>query len=202
MNDIPRLGYWSALVTFAAAAAYGVVQIGQLIGALTFPWDEIAIFGFSMLIPGPFVLSMVALDHTVSERKRIWTQAAIAFAVIYATLVTIVYPTQLAVVIPAKLAGHAADVQMLLVSKGTFMWVIDGVGYISMGLATLLAAGALADDRPNRWLRRFFIANGLLDPIIIAIYVFPSLILIGSLWLITAPGSMLLLAKHFKEKYV
>ena len=26
MNDIPQLGYWSAFVTFVAAAAYGVVH--------------------------------------------------------------------------------------------------------------------------------------------------------------------------------
>jgi hypothetical protein len=170
-------------------------------GALVFPADETTIFGFSMLIPVPFVLSLVALHHSVPEEKRLWTHAAIVLAAMYATLVTIVYPTQLAVVVPAKLAGAAADVQILLVSQGTFMWVIDGAGYILMGLATLFAAGAFAGDSANRWLRWFLIANGLLDPIIIAIYVFPSLLLVGSLWLVTAPGSMLLLALYFKKKH-
>jgi hypothetical protein len=201
MDNVARLGSWSALAAFTAAAGYGVVQIGQVVGALAFPSDEITIFGFSMLIPVPFVLSMVALHHSVPEEKRIWTHAAIVLAVMYATLVTIVYPTQLVVVVPAKLAGTAADVQTLLVSQGTFMWVIDGAGYVLMGLATLFAAGAFAGDRSNRWLRWFLIANGLLDPIIIAIYVFPSLLLVGSLWIITAPGSMLLLAMYFKKKY-
>jgi hypothetical protein len=200
MSSVAKLGFWSALMTFVTAAGYGVVQIGQVFGALTFPWDEITIFGFSMLIPVPFALSMVALHHTVPEEKRVWTHAAIVLAVMYATLVTIVYPTQLAVVVPAKLAGAGEDVQMLLVSQGTFMWVIDGAGYILMGVATLFAAGALANDSSSRWLRRFLIANGLLDPIIIAIYVFPSLLLVGSLWLVTAPGSMLLLAIYFRRR--
>jgi hypothetical protein len=201
MYSVARLGSWSALVTFAAAAGYGVVQIGQVVGALSFPWDETTIFGFSMLIPVPFVLSLVALHHSVPEEKRIWTHAAIVLGVMYATLVTIVYPTQLAVVVPAKLAGDAADVRMLLVSQGTFMWVIDGAGYLLMGLATLFAAGAFAGDPSNRWLRWFLIANGLLDPIIVAIYIFPSLLLVGSLWIITAPGSMILLAAYFKKRY-
>jgi hypothetical protein len=200
MNTIARLGFWSALATFATAAGYGIAQVGQIVGALVFPWDEIAIFGFSLLIPVPFVLSMVALHHSVREEARVFTHAAVALAVMYATLVTIVYPTQLAVVVPAKLSGGAADVQALLVSQGTFMWVVDGAGYVAMGLATLLAACALAGDASSRWLRRFLFANGLLDPVIIAIYVFPSLLLVGSLWLITAPGSMLLLAMHFRRR--
>jgi hypothetical protein len=201
MDNVARVGFWAALAAFTATAGYGVVQIAQVVGALVFPGDEITIFGFSMLIPVPFVLSLVALHHRVPEEKRIWTHAAIVLAVMYATLVTIVYPTQLAVVVPAKLAGNAANVQTLLVSQGSFMWVIDGAGYILMGLATLFAAGVFAGDRTNRWLRWFLIANGLLDPVIIAIYVFPSLLLVGSLWLVTAPGSMLLLAMYFRKKH-
>jgi hypothetical protein len=199
MSGIAKLGFWSALVTFVTAAGYGVVQIAQVVGVLTFPWDEITIFGFSMVIPVPFALSMVALHYTVPAEKRVWTHAAIVLAVMYATLVTIVYPTQLAVVVPAKLAGTADAVRMLLVSQGTFMWVIDGAGYILMGVATLFAAGALTDARSSRWLRRLLVANGLLDPIILAIYVFPSLLLVGSLWIVTAPGSMLLLAMYFRR---
>lgn len=200
MRDVSRLGAWAATSAFAAAAGYGVVQLAQLAGVLVFPWDEITIFGFSILIPLPFVLALVALHHSVPEQKRVWTHASIALAIVYATLVALVYPTQLAVVIPAKLAGRAAGLEMLLVSEGTFMWVVDGAGYLSMGLATLLAAGALAGDDSARWLRRFLIANGLLDPLIFAIYVLPSLLVAGSLWLVTAPGSMLLLAAYFRRQ--
>jgi hypothetical protein len=199
MDSVARLGYWSAVGTFVTAAGYGIVQIGQIVGALVFPWDELTIFGFSLLIPIPFVLSMIALHHTVREDRRVFTQAAVALAVMYATLVTIVYPSQLAVVVPAKLAGAAANVDGLQVSQGTFMWVVDGAGYVSMGLATLFAGLALGGDPSSRWLRRFLFANGLLDPVIIAIYAFPSLLLVGSLWLVTLPGSMLLLAAYFRR---
>lgn len=199
MESVARLGFWSALAAFLTAAGYGVAQVGQILGVLVFPWDEVAIFGFSLLIPVPFVLSMLALHHSVREEGRVFTHAAVALAIMYATLVAIVYPTQLAVVIPAKLAGAAADVQALLVNQGTFMWAVDGAGYVAMGLATLFAACALPGDPSSRWLRRFLLANGLLDPLIIAIYAFPSLLLVGALWLVTAPGSMLLLAMYFRR---
>lgn len=199
MSSVSRIGFWSSIAAFAAAAGYGVAQILQLAGVLAFPWDEIFIFGFSIALPVPFVVAMIALHHTVPRGSRIWTHCAIALAVMYAVLVTIVYPTQLAVVIPARLAGDAATVQGLTVTAGTFMWVIDGAGYILMGLATLFAAGAFAAEPSRKWLRRFLVANGLIDPIILAVYVFPWLLPAGGLWLITAPGSMWLLARHFRQ---
>ncbi len=195
----PRIGFWSSSAAFVMAVGYSVVQILQLLGLLAFPWDEILIFGFSIGIPVPFVLAMIALHHTVPAGRRIWTHCAVVFAAMYAVLVTIVYPTQLAVVVPAKLAGNAAAVQGLTVSAGTFMWVIDGAGYILMGLATLFAAGAFTAKPEHKWLRRFLIANGLIDPLILAIYVFPWLLPAGGLWIITAPGSMWLLAKYFRS---
>ena len=197
MKTVARIGYWSALGAFLAAAGYSVVQILQVIGVLTFPVDEISIFAFSILIPVPFVISLVSLHHTLPEEKRIWSHIAIMLGVMYAVLVSIVYPTQLALVIPARLTGKGDSVQFLMVSKGTFMWVMDGAGYILMGLATLFAAGSFIGNSSQRWLRWFLIANGLLDPLIIAIYIFPGLILFGSLWIVTAPGSMLLLARYF-----
>jgi hypothetical protein len=65
-----------------------------------------------------------------------------------------------------------------------------------MSLATLFAAGAFAGDHPQRWL---LIANGLIDPVIIAVYVVPWLLPLGGLWLITAPGSLWLLARYFRQ---
>lgn len=200
MSTAARIGFWSSLAAFATAAGYSIVQILQLLGVLAFPWDEILIFGFSIGIPVPFVLAMVALHHSVPPERRIWTHCAIVLAAMYAVLVTIVYPTQLALVVPSKLAGAAEAVRGLTVSAGTFMWVIDGAGYVLMGLATLFAAGAFAGDHSQRWLRRLLIANGLIDPVIIAVYVLPWLLPVGGLWIITAPGSLWLLAKYFRQR--
>ena len=199
MNAVRRIGYWSSLAAFTTAAGYSVVQLLQLAGWLVFPWDELLIFGFSLGIPLPFVLAMVALHHAVPRQRQVWTQCALVLAVMYAVLAVIVYSVQLALVVPAKLAGDASATGGLTVTAGTPMWVIDGAGYILMGLATLFAAGALAGEAAQRWLRWFLIANGLIDPVIVAVYIRPSLLPLGALWIITAPGSMWLLARFFRQ---
>ena len=198
MSTVAKIGFWSSLISFAAATGYGVVQVMQIAGILVFPVDEILIFGFSIVIPLPFVVALVALFHAVPEEKRIWPHAAILFGVIYAVLVTIVYGTQLGLVVPMRISGLSGSVDFLRVTNGTFMWVIDGAGYILMGLATLFAAGTFMGNPAQRGLKWFLFANGLIDPLIVAVYIYPSLLPFGSLWLITAPGSLLLLARYFK----
>jgi len=199
MGTVARFGFWSSLAAFAACAGYSIVQLMQVAGLLVFPWDEIFIFGFSILIPVPFVLAMVALFHSLPEEKRIWAHAAVILGTLYGVLAIIVYSTQLDLVVPTRIAGGLAQVQFLMVSKGSFMWVIDGAGYLLMGLSTLFAAGAFMGNPVQRLLKWFLIANGLIDPIIIAVYINPNLLLLGSLWIITAPGSLLLLARYFRN---
>jgi hypothetical protein len=199
VNAVRTIGLWSALATLAAAAGYSIVQLLQVAGVLAFPLDEILIFGFSIAIPVPFVLAMVAFHHSVPVERRIWTHCAVVLASMYAVLVIIVYPAQLAVVIPSRLHGDADSVRALAVTRGTIIWVIDGAGYLLMGLATLFAAGALRDQHAHRWLRRFMVANGLIDPVILAVYFMPWLLPLGALWIITAPGSLWLLARYFRR---
>ncbi|MCP9469470.1 MAG: hypothetical protein NNA31_05655 [Nitrospira sp.] len=47
--SINHIGYWSGVAAFTAAAAYGIVQILQVVGVLRFPADEILIYGTSLL---------------------------------------------------------------------------------------------------------------------------------------------------------
>ena len=72
-----------------------------------------------------------------------------------------------------------------------------------MGFATLFAVPVFARQGIQRWLRWFFLANGLLTPVIAFVYFYPyfsiPLLLLGLPWLITGPGSMLLLALFFKK---
>lgn len=199
MDAVCNIGLRSAVAALVAAAGYSIVQLLQVAGLLAFPLDEILIFGFSIAIPLPFVLAMVAFHHAMPAGRRVWTHCAVVLASLYAVLVIIVYPAQLAVVIPARLRGEADAVRMLMVTRGTVIWVIDGAGYLLMGLSTLFAAGALRDQPAQRWLRRLMMANGLIDPVILAVYFFPSLLPLGGLWIVTAPGSLWLLARYFRQ---
>jgi len=74
-----------------------------------------------------------------------------------------------------------------------------------MGLATLFAAQSfIKQDGSQKWIRRFFIANGLLVPVLAVVYYYPvysiALVLLATPWIATGLGSLLLLAVFFLRK--
>jgi len=194
------LGFWSAGVAMVAAVGYGVVQTLQLLGLLGKPWDDILIFGFSISIASPFVLTMVALHYVVPEEKRVWTHAAVVFAGMYATLVSLVYMTELAVTIPRTLQGAAGDVEFVTLREHSFFWAVDALGYVFMSVATLVAAPAFSREGLQLWLRWFFIAHGVQAPLIALILYYPRMLLLDSPWIVTGPGLLLLLAIFFRRE--
>ena len=72
-----------------------------------------------------------------------------------------------------------------------------------MGFATLLAVPVFANNGTQLWVRRAFLANGLVTPLIAFVYFYPvfseRLLMLGLPWAITAPASMLLLTAMFNN---
>ncbi|MCX5493510.1 hypothetical protein OSH11_02210 [Kaistia dalseonensis] len=192
-----RFGFWASIAAMFFALAYGVPQILQVVGWLTFPLDEILIFLPSLALAPSFVLASAALYEATRPERRIWSLAGLVLALHYAVLVSIVYVIQLAAVIPAKLAG-GSDIARLFscCATGNPLTAVDLLGYTLMSLATLFAAGAVTENRP---LAVVFIANGLIAPFLILQTAYPALIAIGALWLVTFPLAMALLAVHFRR---
>ncbi len=102
------------------------------------------------------------------------------------------------------LRGALDEVRILDQTPHSLFWDVDALGYIFMGLATLFAVPVFAKKGLELWVRRFFLANALITPVIALVYFYPTfsiaLLLLGSPWIITASGSMLLLALYFKQK--
>jgi hypothetical protein len=140
---VGKAGYVSALVAFVSTTAYCIVQILQVAKVITFPADEILIYGTSLCIAVPFVLSVLALHYLTPEEKRFWTHAALSFSIIYAVFVTANYVVQLVTVIPAKRSGSIETIRVLDQTPHSLFWNYDAIGYIVMGLATFLASPAL-----------------------------------------------------------
>ena len=203
-TSISNVGYWSGVAAFTAAVAYDAVQILQVAGVLRFPADEILIYGTSLCIVVPFVLEMVALHHLTAPDKRFWTHAALVFTTMYALFVTANYVVQLATVVPAKVAGTADAIRVLEQTPHSLFWDYDAVGYISMGLASLLAVPAVGNVGFERWVRRSLIANSLVTPLISTVYFYPTfssgLLFLGFPWAITAPLFMLMLAIMLRKR--
>jgi heme/copper-type cytochrome/quinol oxidase subunit 4 len=188
----------------AATVAYDVVQVLQIVGVLRFPLDEVLIYGTSLCIVVPFVLEMVAFHHLTSRDKQFWTHASLIFASIYAVFVTANYVVQLATVIPAKLSGTSEAIWLLEQTPHSLFWDYDAVGYISMGLATLLAVPAINNVGFERWVRLSLIANALVTPLISIVYFYrpfsTTLLFLGFPWAITAPLFMLMLAIMLRRR--
>ncbi|VVB77117.1 Uncharacterised protein [uncultured archaeon] len=193
------VGFWAALTAFVAAVGYSASQVLQVLGIVSFSFGAVLIFGFSLFIATPLLIALLAFHHSVSNEKKFWSHAAVVFAAMYATYVTLVYVVQLTAVIP-----YGVTNPVLTVTPHSLFWTVDGLGYIFLGMATLFAFPAFENRGLQRWNRLFFLANGLITPIIAAVYFYPAysivLLLAGSPWIVTACGSMLLLALYFKNR--
>ncbi|MGZ3874198.1 MAG: hypothetical protein ACXVJD_14845 [Mucilaginibacter sp.] len=200
-KTVAKVGFYSMAAAFIAAAGFGVVQIMQVLGVLTYPLDLILIFGFSLAIAAPFLLGILALHYTVQEDHKFWSHAALLFAVLYTVYVVLMYAVQLATVIPMSMKDQSLNI--LTVTPHSFFWTIDALGYICMGTSTLFAAFVFNKNASERWLRRFLLANAFVVPLIAFAYFYPhfsnTVLFVGSPWIITAPGSMLLMAFYFRR---
>jgi hypothetical protein len=152
----------------------------------------------SLLLAPTFVVMMICVHYAAPEEKRVWSHIGIVFAVLYAALVSIVYVTWLFVVEPHILRGEAAKVGPFLFEPGSFVQMVDGLGYTFMGLATLFAAPVFAGRGLAGWLRGLFLANGALSALVFLAYVAYSTAL-GAPWALVFPVLPILLAAYFRR---
>jgi len=199
-----EIGFWCGLVAATATIAYDIVQVLQIAGAVRYPFDEILIYATSLFIVVPFLLEMLAFHYLTSPDKQFWTHGALLFSTIYAVFVTANYVVQLATVIPLNLSGASEAVQMLEQTPHSLFWNYDAIGYISMGLATLVAIPALENSGFERWVKASFLAHALVTPLITIVYFHPTfsevLLMLGFPWAVTAPLFMILLALNLRRK--
>lgn len=114
------------------------------------------------------------------------------------------YVVQLATVLPAKLTGISEATRILEQSPHSLFWDYDALGYIAMGLASLLLVPAIDDVGFERWVRRSLLANALVTPLISIVYFSPKfsaqILFLGLPWAITAPLFMLMLAIMLRRR--
>jgi hypothetical protein len=202
-KTIYKTGFAAGVIAFVSTVAFFIVQMLQVVGVLSYPWDEILIYGSSLCIVIPFMVEMLALHYIVPVEKKFWSHGALICTVIYVVFVTANYIVQLATVIPMTLKGASQDIRVLIQSPHSLFWDFDAIGYIFMGLATLFAVPVFENQGFEKWVRNIFLIHALVTPLIAFVYFYPNfsdkLLLIGIPWAITAPTAMLLLAILFKK---
>jgi hypothetical protein len=203
---INKVGFWSGLVAFAATVAYVVLQLLQVGGVLSYPLDEMLIYGTSLCIVIPFLLEMLALHYITPDGKKFWSHGALIFSILYSVFVTANYVVQLATVIPMKLKGEGNEIRILEQTPHSLFWDFDALGYIFMGLAMLMAIPVFEKRGFQKWVRISLLANAVVTPLITVVYFYPAysqkLLFLGFPWGITAPLAMLMLAIFFKKNTI
>jgi hypothetical protein len=204
-NTIQKIGFRAGIIAFSANALFVIAQTLQLLGVLTYPCDEILIYGFSLCIVIPFILGILALHYVTPDGKKFWSHAALIFTVIYAIFVTANYVVQLTTVIPMTLKGTADGIEMLRQTPHSMFWDYDAIGYICMGLASIFVLPLFKKEGFDKWVRLAFLANALVTPLIAFVYFYPEfsekILLLAIPWTITAPLMMLFLALWFKKNH-
>lgn len=202
-TNVYKIGFRAGIMAFAANALFIVAQSLQLLRLLSYPYDEIFIYGFSLCIVLPFVIEILALHYVTESDNKFWSHAALIFTVIYAVFVSANYVIQLATVIPMNLKGEADKVAVLVQYPHSMFWDFDAVGYICMGLASAFVLPVFKNQGLDKWVRISFLANAVVTPLIAFVYFYPdfteTILLLAIPWTITAPMMMLLLALWFRK---
>ena len=193
-----RLGFWSAVLTAVFTVLFLIGYIVVAMGLLPPPWDIVLAIGASLLLAPSFVVLMVSVHYAAPFEKQIWSHIGIAFALLYAALVSIVYVTWLFVVEPHVLRGQANQVALLIFAPGSFLQMVDGLGYTFMGVALFFAAPVFTGKRLDKWIRWLCLLSGPGAVLAFLSYVFYIPPLGGAEWVIT-PAVAILLAVYFRR---
>lgn len=200
VSNINKLGRWSAGSSVVLAIGYSIPQILSAAKILPYPHDLFWLFLPSLFLAPAFVIAMISLHYSVEENLKIWTALGVAFALMYAPLVSIVYFSQLTVVIPALLKGQLNETHVLFFPGRTFLMSIDCLGYFFMSFSTFFAAFAFRNNDRNKWLYRGLLWNGLLMPVLVLAFFYPIFYYVGAVWIITFPLAMINAVKYFQKQ--
>lgn len=208
-HSTSHVGYWSAVLCTLFSISYVVIQLMEWqgwLGSTGGPQSSSTAFGLfllltpSLLLAPAFLLLMTSINLCSAPEQRIWGQAAVAFATMYATLISIVYFVQLTLVAPRLLQQRTEGIEpFLFLPFDSFLYAVDLLGYSFMSAATLCAARTFTGAGRERTVRWWLTANGLLMPFIALQMYIHELLWIASLWAITFPASTLTLALLFHE---
>ena len=203
------VGFCSAVLATVFSITYVVGQLAEWAGWLGShggPESASTVLGLvvlltpSLFLGSSFLVLVVSIHQLASPDRRVWSYAAVAFATVYAALISLNYFVQLTWVAPRLAAGQTQGIEPFLFTPfDSFLYAVDILGYSFMSVATLFAAMVFPGGGLNRVVRLFLMANGLLLPFIALQMYFHPLIWVASLWAVTFPGSTWSLAVLFRR---
>jgi hypothetical protein len=168
VNAAYRLGFWSALIVSVIGAIYFVVIVGAMLTGqfTTPPPDWLQLFGavVSLATCSILVVLMASLHAVTPPEKRVFSQIALGFTLLFAIAVTINRFTQLGVVQQSIAAGKVDGLNWFLpYGERSVMLGLEYLGWSwCLGLAFIFAAPLFSRGTLERWLRGLLLLYSVL----------------------------------------
>jgi hypothetical protein len=209
-NAARRVAFWAAIACAVTSIAYVLAQLLEwqgVLGSAGGPASASTPFGIallltpSLLLGSSFLVLIAALHRLAPADTRVFSQVALAFATVYATLISMVYFVQVTLVAPRLAAGDTAGIEFLLfVPYRSFLFAVDLLGYSFMCLAALFAAFALPPQISGaRTARSLLVLNGAITPFLALQMFMPELIWFAAWWGVLFPAAVMALAVMLKR---
>lgn len=143
-------------------------------------------FGFVLLVACVLFFARVAALAFATHPTRVLF--ALACVGIYAAMVSINYALQIIYVPQLVRDGNPVLAYITMANGRAPTWILEMVGYAFLGMGTAIVAPLLRTSPRGRWIRRLFVANGVLS-------LAGAVVIAGNLaWVMTVPGLVAYLA--------
>lgn len=173
-KSVNKIGFWAAIFTAILAAAFitmgmfGSSSWDSYPGMVNYIWTFIKTIDYALFIPGfllapVFVVLMACIYYFTSFEKRIWGLIGLAFALIYATIITTDYFVLWTVTLPSTIRGETVGLSLLSMYNPHGLFVsLESIAYLMMSIALLSIAPVFEGGKIERALKWIFIIGFIL----------------------------------------
>lgn len=169
-----KIGFWAAAFTAILAAAFitmgmfGSSSWDYYPGMVNYVWGFIKTIDYALFIPGfllapVFVVLMACIYYFTSYEKKIYSLIGLAFALIYATIITTDYFVLWTVTLPSTILGETVGLSLLSMYNPHGIFVsLESIAYLMMSIALISIAPVFEGGKIERALKWIFIIGFIL----------------------------------------
>lgn len=171
---VNQIGFWAAAFTAILAAAFitmgmfGSSTWDTFPGMVNYIWTTIKVIDYALFIPAfllapVFVVLMACIHYYADYDKKIFSLIGLAFAVIYAAVITTDYFVLWTVVLPSTIMGETIGLSLFSLYNPHGIFVsLESIAYMMMSLALLAIAPIFKEGRKELALKWIFIIGFIL----------------------------------------
>ena len=158
----------------------------------------------SILLAISYVIFVSGLHIYAWGYKKIWSQLALSFGLLYSGISIANYLIQLVTVIPSIQNGMLEGLALFVSGYSNSIFYALMASYFLMCISLFFAAFVFSKTEKNfKWVRRLFLCSALAIPLFLigALFDIATIMMLGALsWLVGATVGMVILAVRFQKE--